>query len=113
MPVEEKIPYMIEWWHKAQGLILASNLNRSMVRELVHQSRLELRTGVREFISELLRSQTPILIFSAGLGKNTTAQHARFIVGMHYRRCDRNLSRERNSSVQTQPSIISHRVQFH
>ena len=39
-----------------------------MVRDLVHQSKLELRKGVRQFIDELLREKIPILIFSAGLG---------------------------------------------
>ncbi len=69
MDVNEKLPYMIEWWHKAQNLFLLSNLTKSVVRELVDQSDLELKTGVREFITELLQSETPILIFSAGLGK--------------------------------------------
>ena len=68
MSVEEKIPHMIEWYHQAQSLLLSSNLNRPMIRELVNQSKMELRKGVQEFITELLRSQTPILIFSAGLG---------------------------------------------
>jgi hypothetical protein len=69
MSKEEKIPYMIEWWHKAQSLILSSNLNQSMMREIIHQSKMELKKGVQEFITELLCSQTPILIFSAGLGR--------------------------------------------
>ncbi len=69
MSLEEKIPYMIEWWHKAQSLLLSSNLNQSMIRDLVYQSKLELKKGVQDFITELLRSETPILIFSAGLGK--------------------------------------------
>jgi len=68
MSVEEKIPYMIEWWHKAQAMILSSNLNQSMVRELVCHSKMILKKGVQEFITELLRSETPILIFSAGIG---------------------------------------------
>ncbi|UJR16292.1 hypothetical protein I4U23_003198 [Adineta vaga] len=68
LPVEEKIPHMIDWWRKAQSLILSSNLNKSMIRQLVHESTLQLRTGVREFITELLQSRTPILILSAGLG---------------------------------------------
>jgi hypothetical protein len=70
MSKEEKIPYMIEWWHKAQSLILSSNLNQSMMREIIHQSKMELKKGVQEFITELLCSQTPILIFSAGLGRS-------------------------------------------
>ncbi|CAF1378434.1 unnamed protein product [Adineta steineri] len=68
LTIQEKIPYMIEWWQKAQSLILASNLNQSMMRELVYQSKLELRQGVNEFITDLLQSDIPILIFSAGLG---------------------------------------------
>ncbi len=69
MDVNEKLPYMIEWWHEAQNLFVLSNLNRSLIRELVNHSDMELKKGVREFIIDLLHSQTPILIFSAGLGK--------------------------------------------
>ena len=69
MDVNEKLPYMIEWWLAAQNLFVLSNLNKSLIRELVQQSNMELKVGVREFITELLRSETPILIFSAGLGK--------------------------------------------
>jgi 5'-nucleotidase len=72
MSVEEKIPYMIEWWRKAQSLILSSNLDQNKMRELICQSKMELRKGVQEFTTELLRSQTPILIFSAGLGKQNS-----------------------------------------
>ncbi len=70
MDVNEKLPYMIEWWREAQNLFILSNLNKSLIRELVHQSTMELKKGVREFIIELLHSETPILIFSAGLGKS-------------------------------------------
>jgi hypothetical protein len=69
MSLEEKIPHMIDWWHKAQSLLVSSNLDQSMMRDLVHHSKMELREGVQDFITELLRSQTPILVFSAGLGK--------------------------------------------
>jgi len=69
MDVSEKMPHMIEWWRLAQNLFASSNLNRSLIRELVYQSTMELRKGVHEFITELLHSETPILIFSAGLGK--------------------------------------------
>jgi HAD superfamily hydrolase (TIGR01544 family) len=68
MSDEEKIPHMIEWSHKSHSLLISSSLNKSLIRQLVHQSKMELRTGVREFITELLRSGTPILISSAGLG---------------------------------------------
>ncbi|CAF1045860.1 unnamed protein product [Adineta ricciae] len=68
LTVEEKTPHMVEWWHQLQSLLLRSNLNQSFIHQLVNQSELHLRNGVREFITELLQSQTPILIFSAGLG---------------------------------------------
>jgi hypothetical protein len=69
MNVTEKLPYMIEWWRSAQELFVLSNLNKSLIRELVHKSNMELKKGVHEFIVELLQSEVPILIFSAGLGK--------------------------------------------
>jgi 5'-nucleotidase len=68
MSLEEKVPHMIDWWHKAHCLIIETNLNQSMIRDLVNQSKMELKKGVQQFITELLRSETPILIFSAGLG---------------------------------------------
>ncbi|CAF1291172.1 unnamed protein product [Rotaria magnacalcarata] len=68
MNIDEKIPLMIEWWRKAQALLLSSNLNQSIIRALVYQSKLELKNGVQKFITELLRSKIPILVFSAGLG---------------------------------------------
>ncbi len=84
MDVNEKLPYMIEWWHSAQNLFVLSNLNKSLIRELVHQSKLELKTGVREFITELLRSEIPILIFSAGLGKRITSSLSFFLIFLHF-----------------------------
>ena len=69
MSLEEKVPHMIDWWHKAHCLIISTNLNQSMIRDLVNQSKMELKKGVQEFITELLRSETPILVFSAGVGK--------------------------------------------
>ncbi|CAF1114234.1 unnamed protein product [Rotaria sp. Silwood1] len=66
--VEEKLPHMIEWWHKAQSLIISSTLDKPMLHSAVYQSKMELKQGVKKFITDLLRSNTPILIFSAGLG---------------------------------------------
>lgn len=76
MSVEEKLPFMIEWWRSAQNLFVLSNLNKPLIRQLVDQSDMELKKGVREFITELLHSQTPILIFSAGLGKFLLLYHS-------------------------------------
>jgi len=74
----EKLPYMVEWWRSAQDLFVLSNLNKSILRELVLQSNMELRKGVREFIVDLLSTETPILIFSAGLGKLSFQSHLFF-----------------------------------
>lgn len=68
MSVDEKIPYMIEWWRSAQELFISANLSRSIIRDHVQRSRMELKLGVREFVTDLLQSETPFLIFSAGLG---------------------------------------------
>lgn len=69
MSLTEKLPYMIEWWRSAQSLFVLSNLTKSLIRAVVQESRMELRKGVHEFITQLLSTATPILIFSAGLGK--------------------------------------------
>lgn len=70
MDVSEKLPYMIQWWRTVQNLFISCNLSKSMIRKLVNESNMELKKGVHEFITELLRNETPILIFSAGLGKD-------------------------------------------
>ena len=68
LTVEEKLPHMIEWWRSAQNLFISSNLTKSRIRELVYESDMTLKKGAREFITDLLKTETPILIFSAGLG---------------------------------------------
>lgn len=76
MNVNDKLPLMVEWWRSAQTLFVQSNLNKTLIRQLVDQSDMELKTGVREFITDLLNTQTPILIFSAGLGKKSFPAHS-------------------------------------
>lgn len=88
MSLEEKIPYMVEWYQQSQSLLLASNLTRSMMKDLIYRSKLELKKGVREFISDLLRRQTPILIFSAGLGKSNILLSLFCLSMCNSRRCD-------------------------
>lgn len=68
MDVNEKLPHMIEWWKSAHNLYLESNLNKTYIKQLVQQSDMELKRGVQQFITDLLRTETPILIFSAGIG---------------------------------------------
>lgn len=99
MSVEEKVPFMVEWWRAAQDLYVVSNLSKERIRHLVSESDMELKRGVQEFITELLRNETPILIFSAGLGTCCSTRILLLIDRTLSRRCDRILSRERNPVV--------------
>lgn len=65
---DEKLAVVIEWWTKAKSFLLSSNMNQLLLRDIVYESKMELRKGVQKFIMELMHSEIPILIFSAGLG---------------------------------------------
>ncbi|XP_076459315.1 cytosolic 5'-nucleotidase 3-like isoform X2 [Babylonia areolata] len=66
--IEEKIPYMIEWWTKGHALITSSHLTRDLLRTVVRSSTAHLRDGCQWFFDQLHDHEIPLLIFSAGIG---------------------------------------------
>ncbi|THD26601.1 Cytosolic 5' nucleotidase III [Fasciola hepatica] len=68
LPVEDKIPHMIDWWSTAHQIIVDCRLHRKALEKTVRECNLVLRDQVKEFTDLLSEQQIPLLIFSAGLG---------------------------------------------
>lgn len=79
--IEEKIPKMIEWWHKGHVLLTSCHLTRQDLTPIVADSLARLRDGCKSFFNLLHSLDIPILIFSAGIGdviNETINQQATF-----------------------------------
>jgi 5'-nucleotidase len=68
MTKEEKLPFMVEWWEKAQQLIVDTGITRDDLRQIIQSARTHLRHGCKTFFKSLETSGIPCLVFSAGLG---------------------------------------------
>ncbi|XP_064598377.1 cytosolic 5'-nucleotidase 3-like [Liolophura sinensis] len=68
MTVEEKYPYMVEWWTLGHELLIQSNVTKHKLEEMVRDSKAKLREGCDWFFEQLHKQEVPLLIFSAGLG---------------------------------------------
>ncbi|GFO02907.1 5'-nucleotidase [Plakobranchus ocellatus] len=66
--IEEKVPKMIEWWHKGHALLTSCHLTRDTLIPIVSDSMARLRNGCKDFFNQLHSLDIPILIFSAGIG---------------------------------------------
>ncbi len=68
LTIDEKIPYMIEWWTKSQSLTASLDIYRDNIVEIVKNSNSYVRDGCYWFFYTLERHEIPLLIFSAGIG---------------------------------------------
>jgi HAD superfamily hydrolase (TIGR01544 family) len=68
LTIEQKCPYMVEWWTKAHDLLLQCDFKQSYVEQIVRDSRLFFRSGCDWLFNELSGHNVPLLIFSAGIG---------------------------------------------
>ncbi|XP_055512898.1 cytosolic 5'-nucleotidase 3-like isoform X2 [Leucoraja erinacea] len=66
--IEEKLPLMIEWWTQTHGLLVQQRIRKDKLAEIVQESGVVLREGYQTFFDELLKSNIPVFIFSAGVG---------------------------------------------
>eukprot|EP00092_Neocalanus_flemingeri_P061227 GFUD01073571.1.p1 GENE.GFUD01073571.1~~GFUD01073571.1.p1 ORF type:complete len:304 (-),score=89.29 GFUD01073571.1:26-937(-) len=66
--LEKKIPIMIEWYKKANGLLSESGVNRSWFPRMVAESNCELRDDTHLLLNRLNHARVPVLVLSAGLG---------------------------------------------
>ncbi|XP_019618250.1 PREDICTED: cytosolic 5'-nucleotidase 3-like isoform X1 [Branchiostoma belcheri] len=85
MTIEEKIPFMMEWWTKAQSTIVACNFRREDLTRAVRESNAMLRDGCDWQFSTLHEHKVPMLIFSAGIGdilEEIIKQHSQMYANM-------------------------------
>jgi len=69
MTAEEKTPYMIEWYTKANQLLSeCGTVKRHMFQGMIKSSNVELREGTEHMMNHLLKNTVPVLVLSAGLG---------------------------------------------
>jgi HAD superfamily hydrolase (TIGR01544 family) len=66
-PYDEKFKKMVEWWEKAEGLIVAEKIPFVWLEEMVREAPLDLRRGCDKLFSLTNEHNIPILIFSGGI----------------------------------------------
>ncbi|KAG6619588.1 CAMK/CAMKL/AMPK protein kinase [Phytophthora cinnamomi] len=67
LTMEEKLPFMIEWWTKTHELMIEHGVTKNAIKKAVEESDITLREGFMEIFELLARENVPTLIFSAGL----------------------------------------------
>ncbi|KAI3361540.1 hypothetical protein L3Q82_012962, partial [Scortum barcoo] len=68
LTMEEKYPFMVEWYFKSHSLLVEQRLEKDKLSEVVRESDAALREGYEEFFDRLQQHNVPVFIFSAGLG---------------------------------------------
>jgi 5'-nucleotidase len=67
MTREEKTPKMIEWWHKANQLLVDEHPHMSMLPDMVEHAYVMWREQFSEILRLLEEHGVPLLVFSAGI----------------------------------------------
>uniref|UniRef100_A0A8C6Y3C2 5'-nucleotidase n=1 Tax=Naja naja TaxID=35670 RepID=A0A8C6Y3C2_NAJNA len=68
LTVEEKYPYMVEWYNKSHALLIEQGLQKDKLAEIVRESDVMLKEGYDIFFDKLHEHNVPVFIFSAGIG---------------------------------------------
>ena len=68
LTVEEKIPYMVEWYTQANQLLTQIDLEKNMFGKFVKTSNVEFRDDTKRMLDNLHNVNVPVLVLSAGLG---------------------------------------------
>ncbi|MBN3271113.1 5NT3A nucleotidase, partial [Polyodon spathula] len=68
LTVEEKFPFMVEWYFKSHTLLIEQGLQKDKLPQIVKESDACLREGYELFFDKLQEHSVPMFIFSAGLG---------------------------------------------
>lgn len=66
LTVEEKKPFMLEWWRKHFELMIECWLQKSDISDVIDKSHLKLRNWVKECLEFLNERRVPFIIISAG-----------------------------------------------
>jgi len=68
LSVEEKTPYMVEWYTQSNQLLQETGIEKSMFKEFVKTSNVDFRDHTKVMLDSLKECQVPLLVMSAGLG---------------------------------------------
>uniref|UniRef100_A0A8C6VUZ4 5'-nucleotidase n=2 Tax=Nothobranchius furzeri TaxID=105023 RepID=A0A8C6VUZ4_NOTFU len=68
LSMEEKFPFMVEWYFKSHSILVEQRLEKDKLPEVVRESDVALREGFEQFFDRLHQHNVPVFIFSAGLG---------------------------------------------
>ncbi|KAG7231738.1 hypothetical protein INR49_009982 [Caranx melampygus] len=68
LTMEEKYPFMVEWYFKSHSLLVEQRIEKDKLPEVVRESDAALREGYEQFFDRLQQHNVPVFIFSAGLG---------------------------------------------
>lgn len=67
---------MQEWWEKHYALLIRHHLNRSDIHKAMQDSRVRIRSGMRQIIERAQKAGVPVVIMSAnGLGTESIQWH--------------------------------------
>ncbi|GBB94177.1 hypothetical protein RclHR1_02300018 [Rhizophagus clarus] len=67
LTMEQKLPYMVEWWTQAHQLLIDQKINKDDVAAMVAETPVDIREGISELIDKCKEKDIPFLIFSAGV----------------------------------------------
>ncbi|XP_077407951.1 7-methylguanosine phosphate-specific 5'-nucleotidase-like [Vanacampus margaritifer] len=87
--VEEKLPFMVEWWTKVHNLLVEQKIRKDLLAAAVRESTSVtsmLRDGCKAFFDQLAHRDVPLLIFSGGVGdvlEEVIRQHGVFHPNIH------------------------------
>lgn len=81
VPLDEKVPAMIEWWRLGGELLKGFPLPRNEIDEVASRYKNALRDRTHEMFRELYAENIPCLVFSAGLGDSVVSvlKHANIL----------------------------------
>lgn len=68
LTIEEKFPYMVEWYTQSHRLLVEQALLKADLKEIVEESDVMLKEGYERFFGKLQEHGIPVFIFSAGIG---------------------------------------------
>ncbi|XP_061822660.1 7-methylguanosine phosphate-specific 5'-nucleotidase-like isoform X1 [Nerophis lumbriciformis] len=86
LTVEEKLPFMLEWWTKVHQLLVEQKIRKDLLAQAVRESSSMLRDGYKVFFDCLADENIPLLIFSGGVGdvlEEMIRQHRVFHPNIH------------------------------
>jgi len=67
LTTEEKFPYMVEWWEKADQAILDEKIHKDTIAHMCRETPVVYRAGIKDVLHTCKDKNIPFLVFSAGV----------------------------------------------